>query len=167
MYRYMYQTPLGEGPGPKARRRAGDGWPSRVGVTTHHLVGSSYGILNPGITVRDLESDLYLSLSGESAVLIADGGNRPSSAGVSCNAADTAIHELGLDDAAGPVVDVFDTLVEAADLPAGALAGSQPITGISVDPGAGYLFVNIPVTPERCTTWTVSCGSTWPTSRRG
>lgn len=99
-----------------------------------------------GVDVRDLELDTYLDLTFETGILVADGGNRPATSSSSCTAADTAVHELHLDDTSGAVVDLFDTLVDGADFPAGAYAGTNPVTGISVDPGAGFLFVNIPVT---------------------
>lgn len=102
-----------------------------------------------GVDVRDLELDTYLELAGETGILVADGGNRPANSSSSCTAADTSIHELVLDDSTALMSDLFDTLVEPSEFPSEALAGTAPVTGISVDPGAGWLFVNIPLTPGK------------------
>ncbi len=102
-----------------------------------------------GVDVRDLQRDLRFQ---ESRVFVADGGFRPEDVDndglvdEACSVVDPGVDELVLEDI-GYIDYTYARVAEAADLPStDALSVEVPLelTGLSMDPGAGFLFANVP-----------------------
>ena len=104
------------------------------------------GVDSFGVDVRDLEVDPVLSDdgSGDLGIFVADGGNRPPA---DCGYASSELGELVVSDSGSAVLSEYTRgVVGPFELPA-LSTGTDPLTGVSVDPDGAYVFVNVPVTP--------------------
>ena len=109
-----------------------------------------------GTDVRDLEVDAWLQGEEETdmvGVLVADGGWRPvdanadGEADAACEASAGNVSELLISDAGGTLTIAVDLdVVDATQL--ATYSAGAPITGISFDPTAEYLFINSPFGPN-------------------